>query len=48
MKKQNNSTETYPIHVGADSISAQRHRGIKNAHGITLIALVITKLVPTA
>ena len=29
MKKQNNSTETYPIHVGADFISAQKHRGIK-------------------
>ena len=45
MKKQNNSTETYPINVGADSISAQKHRGIKNKHGITLIALVITIII---
>lgn len=34
--------------VGADSISAQGHKDIANIHGITLIALVITKLVPTA
>ena len=48
MKKQKNTTKEYPIHVGADSISAQKHSGIKSTQGITLIALVITKLVPTA
>ena len=42
------SEELKNVHVGADSISAQKHRRIKDAHGITLIALVITKLVPTA
>ena len=45
MKKQRNTIKEYPIHVGADSISAQKHRGIKNVHGITLIALVITIIV---
>ena len=45
MEKQRNTTKEYPIHVGADSISAQKHRGIKNAHGITLIALVITIII---
>ena len=44
MEKQKNAIKKYPIHVGADSISAQKHRGIKNAQGITLIALVITIL----
>ena len=44
MKKQKNTTKEYPIHVGVDSISAQKHRGIKSTQGITLIALVITIL----
>ena len=39
MKKQKNTTKEYPIHVGADSISAQGQRGI------TLIALVITIII---
>lgn len=30
-------------HVGADSISAQDYRGISNTHGITLIALAISR-----
>ena len=52
MKNQQNTTKTYPIHVGA-SIARPFYEeitknNIKNTHGITLIALVITKLVPTA
>ena len=39
MEKQKNTTKAYPIHVGADSISAQGQRGI------TLIALVITIII---
>ncbi len=36
------SEELKNVPVGADSISAQKHRHIINTHGITLIALVIT------
>ncbi len=49
MKNQQNTTKTYPIHVGA-SIARPFYEeitknNIKNTHGITLIALVITIII---
>ena len=45
IEKQQNITKTSSTQVGAGLVSAKKYRSSTNAHGITLIALVITIII---